>query len=181
MPPPQPDDKVTFKSSFNLVATLAHIHACCIYPLIRTGFGWDYPGVKGALSMILILAWAGETRSQGLMNYFVVWVFAIVANRIWTYAACRYEHSFYQGFPYLAHYIVGTTESDAKAVEPLLCLIVGGLLHVISPTLGQFIRAGFWSLGIIELSNRYLRWRRDVAIHNAAVEMAAMTQRQVRR
>ena len=73
-------------------------------------------------------------------------------------------------FPFLASkFPFVKSESTARAVEPVLCVLIGSLLCMVSETLGLFVMSMSLSLMIvraveIEASNAQLRRMRDAKI-----------------
>jgi hypothetical protein len=139
------------KDSFNLTYALAHAHAMCITPFIRSGFGYEAFGFTSLAAMIGMLLLGGLAPAPSMFTYLVLWLYAVVIQRGWSWQAERsgeHTHSKYQGRPTLAMGIPFVKrESTAKAwVEPLICLIAGRLLYFLSPFVGDFVMWGSFSL-----------------------------------
>src|ERR1700722_17637015 len=85
------------KDIVNLVYTVASIHAACITPLLRSGFGTHafagYP-----LALILMLVYAVAAHCELLAWYIPVWMLLISMHRL---TADVNQYSKYQGYPWV--------------------------------------------------------------------------------
>lgn len=151
--------------------------AMAFVPLTRTRFGEEGIGVAGGVGCLMILLAVGTTGSLPLLAYFVVWLLAVIRQRIKTVKLVRQgwvEHSRYTGWPWLIFRLSPFIKNElaAKQVgEPLLCLLIGIVLAEVPgcEPLALFIlfcgACIFVSTGIdIHIDRMRLRRMRDMEI-----------------
>jgi hypothetical protein len=159
----------------NLTYGLASAHATCVTPFFRIRFGTHANGWNALLALLLILVVAGESRDFVMFRYLVAWLIALVVQRAITLQsvlARSHEHSLYRGFPWVAYLLPWVqTEHQAKAIEPILCLVAGGALAPLSPALGMLIMStsvSMFIVRVIELQalSAQMRQMRDAEIEH---------------
>jgi hypothetical protein len=127
---------------------LCNIHATCISPFIRSGFGKNALGWNGLLAFTLL--WYMACTEKGMGWYFAAWFVALIYRRIQTFRMLRRGeliHTRYSGHPWLALKcpFVRTEYTATVFVEPMLCFIAGVALAPLSPGMGGFVLFGFLS------------------------------------
>jgi hypothetical protein len=87
-------------------------------------------------------------------------------------------HSYYDGYPWLGMLLTGNdTEEKGRNIEPILCLVIGGLLLPFSPTVGTFVMLGFASLMAVRLVHRAAVRRQVTAIQDLEIEQRVLADR----
>jgi hypothetical protein len=127
---------------------LCNIHATCISPFIRSGFGKNALGWNGVLAFALL--WYMACTEKGMGWYFAAWFIALILRRIQTFRMLRRGeliHTRYSGYPWLAMKcpFVRTEHTAQLFVEPMGCIVAGVLLAHLSPGMGGFVLFGFVS------------------------------------
>lgn len=170
----QTSDKVTSADALGLVYLIAHSHAAALTPFLRRGFGTEafHPGGLFAFVAMVLLTQGSWRNGMGV--YLAAWVVALIYRRIETFrlrARGVVVHSRFAGVPWLAakfRFIKDTNQ--AKGFEPLLCLLAGAALCVVSQTLGFFVMAGFLSLGVCLCIEKFAVYRRVQQMQDAQIE-----------
>jgi hypothetical protein len=132
----------------NALYFLCNIHATCISPFIRSGFGKNALGWNGVLAFTVLWYMACTEKFMGW--YFVAWFVVLICRRIQTARILRRGeliHSRYSGYPWLAMKcpFVRTEYTAEVFVEPMGCFFAGALLCPLSPGMGGFVMLGFLS------------------------------------
>ncbi len=148
--PMTPDRQFSQADGFTLLYLLITGMACCLLPLCRSGFGMGafYPG--GLVALAIMFCYAGFSECPEDMGvFFCLWLPLVLLHRARTLLrAVRgdYEHSKYDGWPWLSMWLCRLPprqELAAKGIaDPLLLLLAGLVLGMIRPKLGLFVSAG---------------------------------------
>jgi hypothetical protein len=69
------------------------------------------------------------------------------------------------------------SEAAAKNLEPMLCLVLGGFLTSISPTLGLFLCGGAVSLTVLRCMEREGIRRQVIAMRDLQIEQQVFSER----
>ncbi|OWK40996.1 hypothetical protein [Fimbriiglobus ruber] len=157
----------------NLVYFVADVHAACLLPFLRTGFGVEAFRWNGVLALVLLLTLAGSVPGMGW--YFAAWVTAVVLQRARTMRLVyrgAVIHSRYMGYPWAAMRVpLVKRESTATGlIEPQLCFLIGVLLCPLSVDLGTFVMAGFLTLIVRNGFEREIDRQRLQRMRDAAIE-----------
>jgi|ERR1700722_7008543 len=170
------------KDSFNLTFFVAHAHAMCFTPFMRSGIGYEAFGFTSLFSAILMLFLGGAVPAPDMFTFFLLWLFAVVIQRGRSWQAERNGgnvHSHYQGWPVLAMRLVPFVKRQSTAkiwVEPLMVLAAGRLICFISPFVGDFVMWGSFSLAFTARVQRQF-WRARVRqLRNAQLEQEQLTE-----
>jgi hypothetical protein len=164
----------------NLFTVLVQAHAFCLTPFIRHSFGINQPGLTGVFSLILMILVMMESRDIQMFRLLEVWFLTLIGQRCWTFwqfCRGRHGHSYYNGHPWFAMLFVNNTETQAKALEPVLCLMIGFVLRGVSPTVGNFVMWGFASLTAVRLLQRAAMNRQVTAMQDLAIEQSLLSER----
>jgi len=149
-----------------------NVHASCITPFIRKGFGSEALGFPGLFALgTLVFCTAVDPH---MLIWLGLWLVAVIVQRIITIRT-RLKgaiiHSRWNGHPWLAMKFpfVKREETAMQFIEPMMCFAFGALLMAWSQFMGMFLMAGFISLlgrgGIEqEIFNRRLTRMRDAEI-----------------
>ena len=141
---------------------------------LRTGFGKEYPGVAALLGLIIMVLYAGFARVPEMFAYIAVWLFAVILQRVKTFALARkgvVVHSRYWGYPWLA-FMVPFVRKEGTArgiIEPMLCSVIGWVLTSWSPGVGGFVIVAGWANAIAgaivaDVDRKKLQAMRDAEI-----------------
>ena len=164
------------KGSFNVALAIANVHAMCITPFIRTGFGIEAFGPVALASLVLMMVLGGLVPAPDMVPYVLFWMFAVLVQRGRSIKAARKGvkgHSRYQGWPALAMRLVPSVQGEMKAkmlVEPMICLVAGGLIWFVSPFVGKFVMCGFLSMAFTADVNRQFWKARVRQMKDAQIE-----------
>ncbi|MDB5346002.1 MAG: hypothetical protein JWP89_4379 [Schlesneria sp.] len=159
--------------ALGLVYFCANVHATCLTPFIRCGFGLEHPGIYGFWSGALILGIAALDMTGVTFMYFCVWLSALVYRRIETLRLVRkmVVHSRYPGYPWLAMKVpfVRKLSTATALIELELCPLVGLLFVPVSSHLALLVMTCSVSLMVrdgieSEIVRRRLQLMRDAHI-----------------
>lgn len=168
----QQQDKLTRGDALGILYLIAGSHAVCITPFIRKDVGAEYFGVR-AVGAVLFMGLLSEGRWLTPMGlYLIAWFVALIYRRIETFRNWRrgfIVHSRFIGFPWLAMKLV-KNEERARLFEPVLCLLIGAPVWVISPSLGHLIMGGFISLAVCMGTEQFAVYKRLQHMHDAALQ-----------
>ena len=177
-----PGDQVTFQGSFNGLYLICLILSQCIMPLLRTGMGSRAQGLYSVIAGVFMFYLAHALYDQPLLNFFLVWLIAVVVQRMLSGRAAKnglLVHSQYDGYPTVALRLCPfiRDESTAKlVVEPLICFAAGYLLLGWSDALGKLIMAAAFSLIFLENFDRHITNKREQQILDARLEAEHLSQ-----
>jgi len=158
------------RERFNLLFLLAYAHAFCILPFIRRNFGVE--GLRYCfLSAIMIWLYTGFARAPEMLTYGALWLVFVILQRLRTWTLVRQGrvlHSRYAG----DSMVLFVRKADtARLLEMLFCAVAGGLLsQYVSPALGKFVGAGFFSLMFIGTIEVQITRRRVQQMRDAEIE-----------
>jgi hypothetical protein len=165
----------------NLLYIVAESHASCVTPFLRHSFGTNMPGMYGIFAILLMLFAFVASEDIGVLCYLVLWFPVLICQRMRTFYLFRCgwrEHSRYSGWPWLAKLIpYCKTESDAKAMEPAICIGIGFLLLPLSPGTGVFVGLGGVSLFILRIMQLASLSRQVTAMHDMELEQRVLMER----
>jgi hypothetical protein len=162
----------TDSDGFNFLYFLISVFAMAFFPFLRKGQGKRAIGLNALLAMLLMLYYAGRTRSPEMLMYFYAWLAMLFVRR---FTADSAQHSQYQGYP-----VIGCLVKDemlARCGEAVLVWVAGCLIDPWSHPLGQFLMWGSLALVIKFFIESMYQERRDEALHDAAVEMENLARR----
>jgi hypothetical protein len=155
---------------------IALSHSTCLLVFLRCRFGTHFFGLNGLLAFLAIPVYAAFAHAPEMLVFFVVWLAALIVQRIWTavvFRRGRMEHSRYGGWPWLALLcpFVRREQAAKCCVEPMICLLAGSLLMPLSPAMGGFVLLGTLSLLItlgfeLQIESARLRAMRDAQIEH---------------
>jgi hypothetical protein len=154
---------------------LCNIHATCITPFIRSGFGKNALGWNGVLAFALL--WYMACTEKGMGWYFAAWFVALIYRRLQTFRLLRRGeliHTRYAGYPWLAMKcpFVRSEHTAEVFVEPMGCLFVAVLLAHFSPGMGGFVLIGGAALFIRTGIEGMITDKRVEQMRDAAIEQA---------
>ena len=175
MPPEQQKStKESLNDALNRLNFVVNAHATIVIPFIRCRFGAEalFPSAFFAFGALLLLT---ESRwKNGVGAYLVLWLMVMAYRRAETLARSWrgiVTHSRYTGDPWLAmRFRFIKTEDQGRAFEPVLCLFIGAGLYPIVPVVGLLVMAGFVSLGLKQLIDRFIVYRRVQQMRDAQIE-----------
>lgn len=144
--PPETKKKEDWLGLIYWVTTL---HAMCVLPFLRSGFGREALGVPGFLAFILLLSCA--LASPVCAGFFLTWLGMVIYRRVETFRLLRQGaqlHSRYAGYPSLALRVpfVRTVETATGFWEPALAFLGGLMLCPLAEGFGGFIMLAGFSL-----------------------------------
>jgi hypothetical protein len=136
-------------NSLDALYFFCNIHASCVSPFIRSGFGKNALGWNGVLAFCLL--WYMACTEKGMNWYFAAWFIALIYRRIETFRMLgkgQVIHSRYSGYPWLAMKVpfVRSEQTAQVLIEPMMCLVGGVLLAPLSTGMGGFVLCGTVSL-----------------------------------
>lgn len=171
----QKNNELDMQGSFNLAYFLAHSHATCLTPFIRTDFGREALGMNGLCALILLLAYGSFTNSAAMWIFLLLWILALLRQRLKGIENRNKGiaiHSRYNGYPWLSFKLFPRTkdETSARGIDGFLCMGMGALLSYVDPPLGWFIGVGGFSLLFVEALIVELRKKRLQAMQDAEIE-----------
>lgn len=178
----QQTDKLNYRAGFNVFTLLVNGHATCVAVFLRCGMGVEYPGMDGVVAAALILLCAAGTGDQLLIDFFWLWLVALICQRAYTAKLVRQgwiEHSRYTGWPWAAM-TCKWVKSEKKAkdmAEPLLCFGFGAALIPLSAVLGEFVMAGCASLLIQRTMQNQVNIVRLRRMRDAEIEQRQLADR----
>lgn len=111
-------------------------------------------------------------RSQVMLVYFWVWLALVALHQAASQRHRRADHvthSRFAGLPLFRLPLVRTLD-QARAIEPVLLLIIGGLLVGFDQALGQFVIGGAFATAIINGINAQANRMRVIRMHDAMLE-----------
>ncbi len=159
------------KDSFNIFCGACNAVAACVLPFLRKGFGKNYPGAAGFFGLLIMILYSAFAHVPEMLTYIGVWLVALFVQKGITSTRARdgkIVHSRYWGDPILSRLF--KSDASARSFEPVLGLMLGGLLMYWSPGVGGFVMvAGFASAiatGIVIEENR----KRLQAMRDAEIE-----------
>lgn len=178
----QDANAMTMSDAFNIMYFLSNVHATCISPFIRFGFGAEHPGMVGLFAMLFIFLVACCDSSGMTFVYLVAWLCALAYRRIQTRGLLRQGamiHSRNPGYPWLAlkFPFVRTELSATAVIEPLLCLVAAFLLIPLSVPLGLLVMGGFISFTVRNGIEHEVTRKRLQAMQDARMEQEYYSRR----
>ncbi|HEV8067002.1 MAG TPA: hypothetical protein VGP76_04645 [Planctomycetaceae bacterium] len=167
------NDPFDARTGINLLGLLANGHATTVTPFLRRGFGSEALGANGIVAALIILIYAGMTNSPEMITFFWVWLMAVACQRIYGFrqrANGEVVHSRYAGWPEVGMRFAKTEKVARSAIEPLVCVVVGGCLWSWSEALGRFILLGSFSLLVSRGLEQQVTRNRLRAMNDAQIE-----------
>jgi hypothetical protein len=182
----QTDFMTKWKNNFNWAYSVALVHQRCLVIPMRKGFGVQALGTPCALALVLMAVWGLCTRDMLLWAWAGLWSLYFLVRRAESVKLGKSGakvHSQYDGWPFDAIRI-GRTEKMAKlVVEPLLVVILGGLvfwgyqqMHWPPYGLPYFLLAGGFTLPFVETVKQKIWERRTQSMIDARVEQEQLMQ-----
>ena len=173
-----PGDHLTPQTCTNIVYQLAACHATCFQVFLRKDFGAEAFGkFTGPGAFIMLILAAGADRI--MMCYLWVWLIALLLQKARTSTNRQkgiIPHSRYNGFPAVAMKLFRSkTETQARTVEPVICLVAGIALMQVAETAGMFVAAGFVSTAIVEGSIRWIDHRKVQQMRDGQIDAERMS------
>jgi len=127
------------KDIVNLSFQLASIHAACVWPFTRSGFGTHafrgYPW-----SLLLMLGYAAARPCPAMQWYIPAWLLMVLYRRS---TANRHQHSKYQGYPWL---FKRQNAQVAFSMEMISCFFAAVFAAMADQALADFLMAAIVSL-----------------------------------
>jgi hypothetical protein len=173
-----PGDQITVRGTFNFLHLLINGHATCFTPFLHDGFGCEALGVNGVAAFVIILLYMNYTGSAMMLNFLVVWLVAMLMQRVKSVSLRRQGHvihSRYHGRSILAKLF--KNEAFAQRVEPLACLFAGIALTQLDDALAVFVMSGFVSLMLKQGIEQRIDDMTLQRMHDAEIEQRFMIQR----
>lgn len=178
--PQGPGDQITFRGSFNALYLLCMLHIRCVIPFLRAQMGSGALGWYAIVAGVFMFYLAHAIYDQPLLNFFLVWLVAIVVQWMLTgrtLKAGALIHSQYEGRPCIAM-LVCKNESMAKlVVEPLICLAAGYVLLGYSDVLGKLVMSAAFSLIFLENFDRHVMNKQERQVIDARLEAEYLSER----
>jgi hypothetical protein len=175
----EPPKGVSSAGALRFLHLLINAHTTSITVFTRHSFGTEALGFSGLCALGLLILVGGFSRSPDMLNYLVIWLVVLVAQRITTFRRVNQgwiEHSRYTGVPWLGFKFTRSELCAKGLVEPIICLIVGTLLMPVSETVGTFVMLGFFSLMIETAMQRQRSRVRLMAMRDAHIEQKALAE-----
>lgn len=172
----------SMNQSFGALYLAADCFALCFTPFLRRDFGRNAVGLAGLGAGGLILFWGSYSQTPALCWYFLVWLLALIGQRIRTFQNTLRglaPHSYYPGYPWLAFKLFPRlkSEANAKGAEAFLLLAVGGLLTFVSKPLGFFVMTGFPAILFLEAVRVEVTRSRLQAMRDAELSQRELSDR----
>ncbi|HVX13858.1 MAG TPA: hypothetical protein VHC22_21930 [Pirellulales bacterium] len=171
-----PGDAMTPQNCTNIVQTLANAYATCFHVFLRTDFGDEaFGGLTGPGSMVIILLVWGSDTTGFMLYYFWLWIAFLLLQRMrqgLNRRLGRVAYSRYNGFPKVAKQLFRCkTETQARTIEPVICLLVGiPLMYYDFEVAGKFITGGAAALWVVETSIRWADNRKVQQLRDAQIQ-----------
>ena len=181
--PHERGDRPSGRDGVNVLYLLANCYATCFTVFLRTNFGAEALGVHGVGAVLLILLAAGGSGTPDpFLAFLAAWFCALVVQRARTVQNARtghVEHSRYAGFPAVTLKLLPFVKSEmrAKAIEPVLCMVVGCVLGAVWPALGGFIFFGAFALTIVRAIDMRVNQVRVQKMRDAEIEHRQLAMR----
>lgn len=160
-----PPGAIGMRNAMHLASLVINGHATCLTVFLRHSFGSEALGVNGiAAILVMVFFMAMYGGSQGMECLFGLWFVMLVLQRMRTFWLAWKGvplHSLYTGYPWLGNLLtLGLSNSAARFVEMLVCLVAGAAISAKDPQLGNFVALGFVSLMLQNgIENRVDRMR----------------------
>lgn len=179
---PEPDSLAKdLRTGVNFLCVLVNCHALCLTIFIRHSFGPNRPGITGVFSLLLMFLVTAQSQDIRMFWMLEAWFLILVGQRLrtmWLVSRRWRGHSHYDGYPWLGMLLTGNdSEEKARSIEPVVCLVVGGLLLPFSPTVGTFVIFGFASLIAVRLLHRMAVRRQVTAMQDLEIEQRVLADR----
>lgn len=168
------NQKMTNADAFGILYLIAGSHAVAITPFIRRDFGAEAFNPYGLFAFIGLLALTEGRWATPMGIYFTLWFFTLLYRRFESFRLRQkglVTHSRYIGYPWLAmRFKHVKTMEQARGFEPVICLLAGAALCLVSETLGFFVMAGFVSLGLCMSIDKFAVYKRVQRMQDAVIE-----------
>lgn len=177
-----PGDQITLQGSFNGFYLICRIHSRCVMPFLRTGMGSRAQGLYAVVAGVFMFYLAHALYDQPLLNFFWVWLVAVVVQRMLSGRAAKSGlliHSQFDGYPTLALRLCPFIRDESMArlaVEPMICFAAGYLLLSWSDALGKLVMSAALSLMFLENFDRHVTNKREQQILDARLEAEHLSQ-----
>ncbi len=155
------------RDAFGIFYFVVAAYAMALLPFLRRGMGRRGIDRAGVFALVIIVFYAGHTRSAEMTAYFWGWLGAVVLQRL---MCDRRQHSQYQGWPVFTGWLVGN-ELHARLIEAVLVFIVGICLFSWSEAVGRFVAWGGVALVIKFVIEAAYLAREEEALEDARKEM----------
>lgn len=177
--PETPGDKLTLRSSLNLVYYAALVHSRCVTPFLRNQVGENNRLIT-ALAFIVLLIYAGY--DDRLFGGVVLWVIGVLVERYDTHRRRKRGeliHSYYSGSSILLIVFPRLKDGTAKLfIEPSICFVLGFLMlnDYGWEIFGRFFVNTGVALVIVELFGRRVQEQREQSIIDSRIEAQHLNQ-----
>ncbi len=175
----QESDSMSVADSTNWLYLLTTAHSTCLTVFLRESFGSEALGIPGVSALLLLIVAVGVTGSPDLLLYGGIWLIVLMGQRAQTFQNQRKGirlHSRYAGFP-AATKVLFPFVTDERVLQRLEPFVAGGLglgLLLCSPTIGQFVLWGAFSLAIRTTLDQFTHHRRLQELHDAEIEQEVL-------
>jgi hypothetical protein len=173
-PQGQNDPFKNARTGINLFGVLANGYATTVTPLLRRGFGSHALGGNGIVAALIILIYAGVTKSPEMITVFWGWLAAVAYQRVYGFRQRAngqvVVHSRYAGDAVLGRFFTKSERVAREVVEPLICIVAGACLWSWSEPAGRFVLCGSFALLASRGLDTQVTRNRVQAMHDAALE-----------
>jgi hypothetical protein len=169
----QPGFQIGPRQTFQYSHFFVDAYAMCFYPFIRYGMGKRGIGAAGFFALIIMLLYAGSTRSEGMLIYMKAWCIFAVYRRI---RHDNNQHTNFPGWPLLTDWLI-KSDRFARAAEAVLVYVIGTYISDWSDPVGLFVAWGALPLAIKCFIYFAAYERQTEAAHNAIVQMQIVQSR----
>jgi hypothetical protein len=158
-------------------------HAACFWVFTRKHFGHRVFEHAGPAAVVIMFLYTFAAPCPLMIVFAAAWLALLIMHRVVTVVKRRRgweTHSCDDGIPWLVEAIIPPTPGDvvAKAIcEPILLVMVGALLWLLSDTLGYFVMAGSLSVGGLRLIEHRIGEAEYIAMKDQEFEMRARLRR----
>lgn len=165
----QKEDKyeLSNRDAFSILYFWVTVYAMALLPFLRRGMGRRGIGWAGLFALVVIVFYAGHTRSPEMVTYLWAWFAAVFLQRL---MCDRRQNSQYQGWPVFTGWLV-KDELHARLGEAVLAFIVGTCLFSWSEAVGRFVVWGSLALVIKYVVEAAYIAREQEALEDAVKEM----------
>jgi len=172
------------RQASNLLQFVAESWAISVEPFLRSEFGWNYIGAKGATVVLLIpvflMFWEGHDPRPLLWFLVAYLVMCAVARAQAWRRRSRGDgnHSYYSGWPHAMKIFRGLSEVTVKQwIEPGLVGIVAALIGNNNPPLAVYLFGAAVCLFMSVFSKEESVRRRVMAMNDAVTEQELIAER----
>lgn len=165
---------ITKGEAFGLLYWFADAHATTLAVFMRRGFGREALGLNSLAGFGMMAVWMAHTHDTMMYVLIACWFMAQIWQRVRTWRLLSSGvvlHSKYAGFPYWAVLISRGSEEKARwVVEPMMCLLGGGLITIFCESIGFYIMAGAVTFLVRQAIEWGIERRRVEAMKDAMIE-----------